>query len=107
MTGYDYLFVVAGMALVTYTPRWLPLFFLARRQLPRWLTDWLDLVPAAILAALLAPSLFAGDAPRRLELFRPELLASVPAFIVALRTRSLGGTVVTGMIAYWLLHRFI
>jgi branched-subunit amino acid transport protein len=99
MTTDEYLFVVAGMGAVTYIPRWLPLAVLSRLRLPRLLTEWLDFVPAAILAALVAPILFVGG--NKVAFTRPELLAGIPTFIVALRTRSLGVTVIVGMLLYW------
>jgi branched-subunit amino acid transport protein len=102
MISRDYLLLIVGMALVTYIPRWLPLFVLSQRRMPRWLTDWLDLIPVAILSALIAPALFAVSEPRKLELFRPELLVAIPTFVFALKTRSLGGTVLVGMALFWL-----
>jgi branched-subunit amino acid transport protein len=101
-----YLVVVAGMALATYLPRMIPLVALSSRRIPPWLADWLDLIPAAILGALLAPGLFAGET-RALELGRPELLAALPTFAVALKTRSLGLTVVAGMFCYWLVGKVV
>jgi branched-subunit amino acid transport protein len=98
----EYLLLICGMGLVTYLPRWLPLFALARRSLPRWFVEWLDLIPAAILSALLLPELVTAGEPRIINLFQPELLVAVPTFIFALRTKSLGGTVVVGMIFFWL-----
>jgi branched-subunit amino acid transport protein len=98
----DYLILLAGMGLVTYGPRWAPLFFMPRRQRPAWLVEWLDLIPAAILSALLLPELFGAGGPGGLDLFQPKLVAALPTFAFALKTRSLGGTVVVGMLAYWL-----
>jgi branched-subunit amino acid transport protein len=98
-----YLWLLLGMGLVTFIPRWLPLLFLSRKSLPQWLLDWLDLIPAAILSALLLPALITTGTPRHLALFRPELFAAIPTLAVALKTRSLGGTVVVGMALYWLL----
>jgi branched-subunit amino acid transport protein len=37
-----------------------------------------------------------------MALWQPELLVAVPTFIFALRTKSLGGTVVVGMLLFWL-----
>lgn len=90
------------MGLVTYLPRWVPLFFLSGRELPAWFVEWLDLIPAAILSALLLPELVTTGVPRHMELWHPELLVAVPTFIFALKTRSLGGTVVAGMLLFWL-----
>ncbi|HHO47817.1 MAG TPA: AzlD domain-containing protein, partial [Desulfobacteraceae bacterium] len=33
---------------------------------------------------------------------RLELLVAVPTFLFAIKTRSLGGTVLAGMLLYWL-----
>jgi branched-subunit amino acid transport protein len=69
--------------------------------LPTWFSEWLELIPAAILSALLAPALFASAAPRAFCLGKPELLAAVPTLLFALKTRSLAGTVIVGMVCYW------
>lgn len=102
MTFADYLFLFAGMGLATYLPRALPLLYLAHKQMPQWLIDWLGLIPVAILSALLAPSLFTDASSRSLDLGKPEFLVAIPTLIFALKTRSLGGTVLVGMLLYWL-----
>ncbi len=104
MTFSEYLFLFAGMGLVTYLPRSLPLLYLAHKQLPQWLIDWLGLIPVAVLSALLAPGLFANTANRSLELGKPEFLVAIPTLLFALKTRSLGGTVLVGMVLYWLIQ---
>ncbi len=107
MTFIDYFFLFSGMGLVTYLPRALPLLYLAHKQLPRWLVDWLGLIPVAILSALLAPSLFSDSATRSLQLGKPEFLVAIPTLLFALKTRSLGGTALIGMLLYWLAGLFI
>jgi branched-subunit amino acid transport protein len=97
----DYLLLLLAMGAVTYIPRWAPIFFLSRRQMPQWLVDWLDLIPAAILSALLVPALVLAGEPRTFSLFRPELWVALPTLLFALKTRSLGGTVVVGMLLFW------
>lgn len=100
----DYALMIIGMGVVTYVPRWLPLVILSRRRLPGWLVHWLEFVPVAILSALLAPLLLTSGEPPRLDLGRPELLAALPTLAVALRTRSLGVTVLAGMLMFWLIR---
>jgi branched-subunit amino acid transport protein len=102
MPDSDYIMLIGAMGIVTYVPRWAPLFFLTSRRLPDGMIEWLDLIPAAILSALLLPALLLSGEPRQVSLLRPELLAAVPTFLFALRTKSLGGTVLAGMILYWL-----
>ena len=98
----DYIVLLLGMGLVTYLPRWLPLHYLSRRSLPEWFIQWLDLIPAAILSALLLPALVLSGEPRHIDFMRPELWVALPTLAFAWWQRSLGGTVVVGMLLYWL-----
>ena len=101
MSWQDFWLLMLAMGAVTYLPRLLPLVMLSRRTLPAWFAEWLELVPAAILSALIAPALFAHSVPRLFTLGKVELLAALPTLLCALKTRSLAGTVVTGMLCYW------
>jgi branched-subunit amino acid transport protein len=107
MTFADYLVLVAGMGLVTYLPRALPLVYLAHRELPQWFVDWLSLIPVAILSALLAPILFADPETRSLSIGKLELIVAIPTLLFAIKTRSLGGTVLAGMGLYWVAGMFV
>jgi len=107
MIHEQYLYIVLGMGIVTYVPRWLPLVFLSRLRLPEWFEQWLDLIPAAILSALILPILITTGEPRHLDLMRPELLVALPTFLFAVKTRSLAGTVVVGMSLFWLAGKFL
>ena len=107
MTQSEYLLLVVGMGLVTYIPRWFPIFFFSQRDLPQWFTEWLDLIPVAILSALVLPELLTSGAPRHLDLFRPHLWVALPTFLFAWKTRSLGGTVIIGMLLFWMVGKFI
>ncbi len=102
MTFSEYLFLFGGMGLATYLPRALPLLYLAHRKMPQWLIDWLGLIPVAILSALLAPSLFTTAATRSFSLGKLDLIVAIPTLLFSLKTRSLGGTVLVGMLLYWL-----
>lgn len=97
----DYALLLAGMGLATYIPRWLPLYFLTRYRLSGFFIEWLELIPVSILSALLVPALMTAGDPRQLDPGRMELWVAVPTFVFALVTRSLGGTVVVGMLLFW------
>lgn len=105
MSRTGFLILMLAMGVVTYLPRMLPLVMLSRRRLPGWFAEWLELIPAAILSALIAPTLFAQAAPRVFSLGKPELLAALPTLFCAFKTRSLAGTVVVGMFCYWALKQ--
>ena len=101
MINRDFLLLMLAMGAVTYLPRMLPLVVLSRRALPGWFAEWLELIPVAILSALIAPTLFAQSDPRLFTLGKVELLAAIPTLLCALKTRSLAGTVIVGMLSYW------
>ena len=101
MTGRDFLLLMLALGAVTYLPRLIPLVMLSRRTLPGWLAEWLELIPVAILSALIAPTLFAQSNPRVFTLGKVEFFAALPTLLCAVKTRSLAVTVVVGMLAYW------
>ncbi len=101
MSNRDFLLLMLAMGAVTYLPRMLPLVVLSRRALPAWFAEWLELIPVAILSALITPTLFAHSDPRLFTLSKVELLAAIPTLLCALKTRSLAGTVIIGMLSYW------
>lgn len=107
MSSRDFLLLMLAMGGVTYLPRLLPLVMLSRRTLPTWFAEWLELIPAAILSALIAPTLFANSAPRVFTLGKVELLAALPTLLCAYKTRSLAGTVIVGMLCYWGLQQLM
>jgi branched-subunit amino acid transport protein len=107
MIRTEYLLLVVAMGVVTYIPRWFPIFFLSRRELPRWFSEWLDLIPVAILSALIFPELVTNSAPRQLDFLQPQLWVALPTFLFAKKTKSLGGTVIVGMLLFWLVGKFI
>jgi branched-subunit amino acid transport protein len=92
------LYTIVGMALVTYLPRVLPVWLLSARSLPAVVVAWLRYIPAAVLAAMLFPSLLLVE--QRLDVGFQNLYfwAALPTLLVAWKTRSLFGSVVAGML---------
>jgi 4-azaleucine resistance transporter AzlC len=66
----------------------------AARRMPRWLSQALSLLPAAALAALAAPALLAPEGP--IDPVGPRAIAGLVALAVAIRTRNVLATLVTG-----------
>jgi branched-subunit amino acid transport protein len=50
--------------------------------------------------------LFVTGSPRQLDVFQPKSMVAIPTFLFALKTRSLGGTVIVGMALFWLAMTF-
>ena len=89
---------ILGMGLVTYLPRLMPVLVLSSRSLPAVVVDWLRYVPPAVLAALLLPSLLLKEEGLEISIYNLFLVAAIPTFIVAWKTRSLFASVITGMV---------
>jgi len=67
----------------------------------------LRFVPAAVLAALVAPDLLLAEGSTDVSLASPRLLAGALAAAVAWRTEDIAATLGTGMVALWLLSALL
>lgn len=94
------------MAFVTFIPRVIPLMILSRFTLPEWAMRWLHYVPISVIAALIGQEIFMLDG--QLTSFKDniELFAAIPTFIIAMITRSLFITVISGMFSVIILQLF-
>ncbi|NRD77876.1 AzlD domain-containing protein [Bacillus sp. BRMEA1] len=99
--------IIIGMALVTFIPRVLPLMVLSRFKLPEWGTRWLSFIPISVMAALVGQEIFMHDGKIDFSFSNLEMLAAIPTFLMAVKTRSLLGTVVTGIISLMVLRYFM
>ena len=79
---------------------------LSQLELPKWAIRWLKNVPVAVMAALLAQDLLLSENEFSLSANILKLLAAIPAFAIAIFTKSLLGTVVVGVI-FMMIFRFI
>ena len=90
---------------MTVLPRLLPILLLPGRRLPPVVKRWLSLIVPAILSELL----FTHDTASvafALSTSNIFLMASIPTFLVAWKTKSLYKTVAVGMVAVALLRFF-
>lgn len=105
--GENYLLLFLGMALVTYLPRFLPLYVLSRIQIPRPFALWLSYVPVAVLAALVAPGLLLSEGQLFISFKNYYLLASLPTFAAAVKTRNMFITILVGMVSVIIVNRIL
>src|SRR6056297_1111106 len=95
--------MIFGMVIVTFIPRVLPLALLGNKELPESIVLWLSFIPAAVLSALLAPSILLQDGSLYLSLENTALIAFFPTLLVAYKTRNIFYTVSGGLIFYLLI----
>ncbi|MFZ0446017.1 MAG: AzlD domain-containing protein [Bacillus sp. (in: firmicutes)] len=105
--SWTILIIIIGCALVTFVPRVLPLMILSQLELPTWLIRWLKNVPVAVMAALLAQELLLSNNQFSIMDNGLKILAAIPAFIIAILTKSLLGTVMVGVIVMMILRLIV
>ncbi|MFM1652445.1 AzlD domain-containing protein [Brevibacillus sp. B_LB10_24] len=101
---WEILLIILGGALVTVIPRVFPLIVLSKVKLPDWGMRWLSHIPVAIMAALLAQGLLLPTEEFTYLSNNLRLVAALPAFLTAILTRSLMGTVIVGILSMMLLR---
>ncbi len=73
--------------------------FFSRIQLPNWALRFLNFVPVAVMAALVAQELLTYNNKMVPLVHNEKLLALIPTFVAAILTRSLLCTVVAGILS--------
>ncbi len=95
MLHLEWLLIVAGLFLGTYTVRALPFWFSGIDRLPPRVQRFLELVPAAALGALIVPDTLA-QAPPAIAVATPLV-----AFVLTLRGLNLTAVVAISILLAW------
>lgn len=88
---------ILGMAVVTFIPRMLPSWLLAKRELSTILKEWLEYIPVAVLAAMLIPGILLKESHVRIGTDNIFLWAAIPTALIAWKTKNIFLTVALGM----------
>ncbi|AWB44998.1 branched-chain amino acid transporter AzlD [Paenibacillus sp. CAA11] len=100
------LIIIAGCTLVTVIPRIMPFLVIRNLNLPVPVLKWLSYVPVCILTALVVQ----GCLKQTNGSLAPDwynIAAIVPTLLVAIKTRSLTLTVVSGVVMMAALRFFL
>lgn len=99
--------VMVGMGVVTFALRVSVIAFQDRIVLPPALRRALRFVPAAVLAAIVAPEVVYAEGGLELSFSNERLLAALVAALVAWWRKSLLLTLLAGMAAFWSLRALL
>lgn len=102
-----FFWILVGSALVTLLPRILPFIFVRQFELPGPFLRWLSYIPVCILTALVVDELLLESEIGAIHLNTTALIAIIPTLIVALATKSLSLTVLTGVIVMAIIRLFV
>jgi branched-subunit amino acid transport protein len=95
----------AGMAAVTFLPRFLPMALVSRIAIPDKAKAFLEYVPVAVLSALVFPAVFAVDGGG-VGFDARLLISALAVFVFAWKAKNLFGSVLLGMGTFWALGMF-
>lgn len=98
-----FIIMLLGISIFTYLPRVLPIMYLSKKELPTWLTEWMKFIPAGIFAALIFPDIFIYGQALAINFNNLKLIAASLVLLVALKTKSLGLSIFTGVTCIYLL----
>lgn len=91
-------FLIAGMAGVTFFIRYIMHPASGRMEFPKLLERTLAYVPPAVLTAIILPAIiFPSGQAQMVSIENPYLIGGIGAFIVGWRTKNLLITIVAGM----------
>ncbi len=104
MSWTEFAIVLICCSLTIFICRVAPLIILKGREIPERLSQALCLIPPAAFAALVSNDLFApGMFDAGLWPAAAVLIAALVVVVVAVKTRSLIGSALTGVVSYALL----
>ncbi|MBM0064478.1 AzlD domain-containing protein [Alkalicoccobacillus gibsonii] len=106
MSAY-FFWILIGSAIFTLLPRVLPFVFVRQFQLPDPFLRWLTYIPVCILTALVMDELLLDSEFGAIHINASAIMAIIPTLIVALTTKSLSLTVLTGVVAMAVIRLFI
>lgn len=106
MQGNSLILLFAGMFVVTYIPRALPVTILSKFKLPQFVLDMLEYIPIAILGALLVPSLLLSDGVINISFDNHYLITGILSFIFGIFCKKLYAVVVFGIVVMAILINF-
>lgn len=99
--------VIAGMAVVNFSIRFLPIAVLSRFDLPKPVLRWLSYVPVSVMGALVASQVLRPNDTWVAPLGNPGFFAAILTAVVFRFTRSFLGATAAGVIAFVALRAFL
>ena len=93
--------IMAGI--ITYLTRMTMIALVSRDMLGDRIKAVLAYVPSAVFPAIIFPAIFINDYETFIEMNDPKIFGAIVAIIVGYFSRSIIGTIISGLISYWFL----
>lgn len=98
---------ILGLAFATFLARSTVLLVGERLKLPAVVESALRYAPACALAGIIAPDLLINADGLALDLSNPRWMAGLAAIAIFTAFRSIIGTIVGGMVVFWLARAWL
>ncbi|CAD5901529.1 Branched-chain amino acid transport family protein [Carnobacterium maltaromaticum] len=93
------LYLILGMAVVTYLPRMLPMLLLNNREIPEKIVRWMSFIPVSIFAALIFSDIFFWENQFSINpLENLKLIPAILVFFIAYKTKNIMWSIVFGVV---------
>ncbi|MGM9891341.1 AzlD domain-containing protein [Limosilactobacillus sp.] len=104
-----HIIVIVIAAAAAFIPRYFPVLFFSTRKIPEWFNEWMKYVPVSLFTALVVKNVFITTAGYHFVPFGhvEQILAAIIVMIVAYFTRSMSMSVISGLVAVWLLSMVV
>ena len=101
----DHVLLVVFSMIAAFIPRVVPLHIFATRKIPNWFNEWMKYVPVSLFTALVVKDIFINTKTYTFVGLDnvAKSLAAIIVMAIAYKTRSMGLSVVFGLIAVALL----
>lgn len=96
------LMLLIGMAVVTFLPRYLPIAFSSKLQLPETIIKALQFVPIAVLSVIIVQTSFFQKGQLQISINNPFLWGLFAAIILSYLQKSMLLTILVGMSVFGL-----
>ncbi|WP_413518125.1 AzlD domain-containing protein [Carnobacterium maltaromaticum] len=93
------LYLILGMAVVTYLPRMLPMLLLNNREIPEKIVRWMSFIPVSIFASLIFSDIFFWENQFSINpLENLKLIPAIVVFFIAYKTKNIMWSIVFGVV---------
>ena len=107
MSNMDIALCIVGMSIVSYIPRALPPFILARTKISPVIERWLKYVPTSVFGSLVFSEIFINNNQVNFSFNNVSLWTSLVVVVVAAKTKSLAKSIIVGLITFWILKNYL
>lgn len=107
-SSLDHFMIIILGFFVAFAPRYLPLLFFSKRQIPEWFNDWMKYVPISLFTALVVKGIFISSDYTLVTTGNLSLIiGGLVVILIAYWTRSMAMSVIVGLVTVMILTMII